>query len=234
MTACAPRARADAPLAAAFGGTLLLAMALAACSGRPEGTVHVVRPGENLYRIGLHYGVSVAEIARANDVRDETQLEVGTRLWIPRPKRSAIERPLVPPDRLRALAQNDALENGALRFAWPLNGRLTSPYGWRRSRMHEGIDIGARSGTPVRAAESGRVIYASRLGGYGNVVVLRHGGRYETVYAHNRRFHVAKGARVRKGDVIAEVGATGNASAPHLHFEVRRDDDPRDPLLFLP
>ena len=79
------------------------------------------------------------------------------------------------------------------------------------------------------------MIHAGRLGGYGNVVVIRHeGGRYETVYAHNRRFHVGKGVRVQKGQVIAEVGATGNASAPHLHFEVRRDDDPRDPLLFLP
>jgi murein DD-endopeptidase MepM/ murein hydrolase activator NlpD len=226
--------RGEAPNARVWSGTLLLAVALAACAGRPEGTVHVVRPGENLYRIGLHYGVSVAAIARANDIRDERQLEVGTRLWIPRPKRSAIEQPLVPPDRLRTLAQNDALENGALRFAWPVNGRLTSRFGWRRSRMHEGIDIAARSGTPVHAAESGRVIYASRLGGYGNVIVLRHGRRYETVYAHNRRFHVSKGARIRRGDVIAEVGATGNASAPHLHFEVRRDDDPRDPLLFLP
>jgi murein DD-endopeptidase MepM/ murein hydrolase activator NlpD len=203
--------------------------------GRPAGTVHIVQPGENLYRIGLHYGVSVAKIAEANGIRDERQLEVGTRLWIPRPKRSAIEKPLVPPERLRAIAENDALENGALRFAWPLQGRLTSRFGWRRSRMHEGIDIGARSGAPVHAAEAGRVIYAGRLGGYGNVIVVRHeGNRYETVYAHNRRFHVAKGARVHKGQVIAEVGATGNASAPHLHFEVRRDDDPRDPLLFLP
>ena len=100
--------------------------------------------------------------------------------------------------------------------------------------MHQGIDIGARSGTPVHAAESGRVIFASRLGGYGNVIVVRHGGRYETVYAHNRRFTVGRGALVRKGDVIAEVGATGNARGSHLHFEVRRDDDPRDPLLFLP
>ena len=211
-----------------------LALLGAACSTRPAGTVHVVQPGENLYRIGLHYGVPVAAIARANQIRDERSLEVGTRLWIPRPKRSAIAQPLVPPDRLRGIAQNDALESGSLRFAWPVQGRLTSRFGWRRSRMHEGIDIGARAGTFVYAAESGRVIYASRLGGYGNVLVLRHGDRYETVYAHNRRFRVGKGARVRKGDVIAEVGATGNASAPHLHFEVRRDDDPRDPLLFLP
>ncbi len=193
-----------------------------------------MQPGENLYRIALHYDVSVEDIARANDIRDERQLEVGARLWIPRPQRESVEQPLLPPERLRALAQNDALENGALRFAWPLHGRLTSRFGWRRSRMHEGVDIAARSGTPVRAAEAGRVIYASRLGGYGNVVVVRHGGRYETVYAHNRRFRVPNGTRVAKGDVIAEVGATGNASAPHLHFEVRRDDAARDPLLFLP
>jgi murein DD-endopeptidase MepM/ murein hydrolase activator NlpD len=209
-------------------------LALAACASRPESTVHVVAPGENLYRIALHYGVSVEDIAQANGIRDETQLEVGTRLTIPRPKRSALERPLLPPERLRAVAQGDALEDGGLRFAWPLHGTVTSRFGWRRSRMHEGIDIAARSGTPVHAAEAGHVIYASRLGGYGNVVVVRHGKLYETVYAHNRRFRVKKGARVRKGDVIAEVGSTGNASAPHVHFEVRRKDDPRDPLLFLP
>jgi murein DD-endopeptidase MepM/ murein hydrolase activator NlpD len=212
-------------------GSLLV---LSACASRPESAVHVVAPGENLYRIALHYGVSVEDIARANGIRDETQLEVGTRLTIPRPKRGAGEQPLLPPERLRAIAQNDALEDGGLRFAWPLHGIVTSRYGWRRSRMHEGIDIAARSGTPVHAAEAGHVIFASRLGGYGNVVVLRHGKVYETVYAHNRRFRVKKGARVRKGDVIAEVGATGNASAPHLHFEIRRNDDPRDPLLFLP
>jgi lipoprotein NlpD len=223
--------------AARTGGgasALLLALALAACSTRPEGIVHVVAPGENLYRIGLHYRVSVESIARANGIYDERQLAVGTRLWIPRPQRSAIDRPLVPPDELRYTAQNDALESGALRFSWPVHGRLTSRYGWRRSRMHQGIDIGARSGTPVRAAESGRVIFASRLGGYGNVIVVRHGRRYETVYAHNRRFTVSRGMYVQKGEVIAEVGSTGNARGSHLHFEVRRDDDPRDPLLFLP
>lgn len=211
-----------------------LVLALAACASRPASTVHVVQRGENLYRIALHYGVSVEEIAEANAIEDETQLEVGTRLMIPHPERGTVDAALVPPDRLRALAQNDAFADGALRFAWPLHGVVTSRYGWRRSRMHEGIDIAARSGTQVRAAEEGHVIYASRLGGYGNVVVLRHGKLYETVYAHNRLFRVRKGARVRKGDVIAEVGSTGNASAPHLHFEIRRHDDPRDPLLFLP
>jgi murein DD-endopeptidase MepM/ murein hydrolase activator NlpD len=222
--------RARAATSLAFG----VALALAACASRPESTVHVVAPGENLYRIGLHYDVPVADIARANGIRDERQLEVGTRLVIPRPQKKALGKPVLPSDRLRAIAQGDALEEGGLQFAWPVHGRVTSRYGWRRSRMHEGIDIAARSGTTVRAAEAGHVIYASRLGGYGNVVVVRHGRVYETVYAHNRRFYVKKGARVRKGDVLAEVGATGNATAPHLHFEIRRHDDARDPLLFLP
>jgi murein DD-endopeptidase MepM/ murein hydrolase activator NlpD len=217
------------------GPAAALALALAlACASRPESAIHVVKPGENLYRIGLHYGVAVEDIARANAIRDERQLEVGRRLVIPRPLREAVERPLLPPDRLRAIAQNDALEDGALRFAWPVHGRISSRYGWRRGKMHEGIDILARSGTAVRAAEAGRVVFASRLGGYGNMLVLRHSDRHETVYAHVRRFHVGKGVRVRKGDLIAEVGSTGNASAPHLHFEVRRDDDARDPLLYLP
>jgi murein DD-endopeptidase MepM/ murein hydrolase activator NlpD len=211
-----------------------LVLALAGCASRPASTVHVVAPGENLYRIALHYGVSVEDVARANGIRDETQLEVGARLVIPRPERNAVGKPVLPPDRLRAVAQADALEEGGLRFAWPIHGKVTSRFGWRRSRMHEGIDIAARSGSSVHASEAGHVIFASRLGGYGNVVVVRHGKVYETVYAHNRRFHVKKGTRVRKGDVIAEVGQTGNASAPHVHFEIRRHDDPRDPLLFLP
>jgi len=215
--------------AAALG----LLLALAACASRPESAIHVVAPGENLYRIALHYGVSVEAIARANGVSDEAELEVGTKLTIPRPRRGASADSVLPPERLRAVAQGDAFEDG-LRFAWPLHGVVTSRFGWRRSRMHEGIDIAARSGAPVHAAEAGQVVYANRLGAYGNVVVLRHGKVYETVYAHNRRFRVKKGARVRKGDVIAEAGATGNASAPHVHFEIRRHDDPRDPLLFLP
>ncbi|MEN8159027.1 MAG: LysM peptidoglycan-binding domain-containing protein, partial [Myxococcota bacterium] len=135
------------------GGALALLLGVLACAGRPEGAVHVVRPGENLYRIGLHYGVPVGEIARANGIRDERNLAVGTRLWIPGPKRAAIAKPLVPPDRLRAHAQADARSNGALRFEWPVRGRVTSRFGWRRTRMHEGVDIAARSGTPVRAAE---------------------------------------------------------------------------------
>ena len=122
-----------------------------------------------------------------------------------------------------------------LDLRWPIRGRLSSGFGWRRGRAHEGIDIPARRGTPIRAAEAGRVIHSgSGLGDYGRVVIVKHAGPYKTVYAHNRRNRVRKGQFVEKGEVIAEVGTTGNANGPHLHFELRRGAKPLDPLLHLP
>ncbi len=97
------------------------------------------------------------------------------------------------------------------------------------------IDIRAPRGTLVRAAEAGRVIHSGGgLGAYGKVVIIKHAGRYSTVYAHHDSIRVKKGDFVEKGDVIGTVGATGNASGPHLHFEVRRDRVPDDPLSYLP
>ncbi|MDX1650223.1 MAG: LysM peptidoglycan-binding domain-containing M23 family metallopeptidase [Myxococcota bacterium] len=212
---------------------LLLALAAGGCrtTGTDAGVVHVVRPGETVWRIANHYGVSVSEVVDANRIRDVRDVPTGTRLWIPggRPGSGV---PLREP---RAGAgPPPAAGAPTLRFDWPLRGRVTSGFGPRGRRRHDGIDIAAPRGTPIRAAESGRVIYAGRLGSYGNVVVLRHDERHETVYAHARRLHVRPRRFVDRGDVIAEVGSTGNATGPHLHFEVRRDDLPEDPLRYLP
>jgi murein DD-endopeptidase MepM/ murein hydrolase activator NlpD len=104
----------------------------------------------------------------------------------------------------------------------------------RRRTHHDGIDIRAPRGTIVRAAESGRVIHAdASLAGYGNMVILKHAGRLSTVYAHNRKLLVRVGDFVEKGDAIAEVGQTGNATTPHLHFEIRAVGAARDPLDYL-
>jgi murein DD-endopeptidase MepM/ murein hydrolase activator NlpD len=119
-------------------------------------------------------------------------------------------------------------------FGWPLAGAIGSAYGRRHGRAHQGIDIRAPEGTPIRAAEAGRVSWSGRLGDYGNAVVLHHAGGYATVYAHARRTVVSYGQHVERGHVVAEVGATGNATGPHLHFEIRRRHRPLDPLLFLP
>lgn len=101
--------------------------------------------------------------------------------------------------------------------------------------MHDGIDIAAPEGTPIHAAAAGEVVYAdSRLAGYGKLIILRHRYNQFTAYAHNQRNLVHKGDRVKAGQVIARVGKTGRATAPHLHFEIRRGSTPVDPFSYLP
>ncbi len=125
--------------------------------------------------------------------------------------------------------------NASVRLHWPVRGVITSPFGRRGSRLHDGIDIAAPAGTAVRAAADGEVVYADhRLSGYGNLIIVRHAGDMFTAYAHNQRNLVRKGQRVRAGEIIARVGKTGRASGPHLHFEVRRGTTPVDPLAYLP
>ncbi|MBW2242009.1 MAG: peptidoglycan DD-metalloendopeptidase family protein [Deltaproteobacteria bacterium] len=221
-------------LAMSCGLVALLILPLG-CAHRSEGVVHTVRGGENLFRIAQHYGVPVSEILDANDIPDVRDLPTGVELWIPGAR---IRRPsthvLRPPLPSKHAAEADAMASGGLRFAWPLRGRLTSHYGPRGRRLHEGLDIAASRGSLVRAAEAGRVVFSGRMGSYGNVVVLRHTPAYASVYAHHRRNRVSKGGFVDKGGVVGEVGTTGNASGPHLHFEIRRDEIAQDPLLFLP
>jgi murein DD-endopeptidase MepM/ murein hydrolase activator NlpD len=117
---------------------------------------------------------------------------------------------------------------------WPVNGPITSPFGWRWGRMHQGIDIGVPEGTPIHAAAAGTVIYCGWEEGYGNLVVLDNGGNLATAYAHQSAIAVTCGQYVTQGDVIGYVGCTGHCTGPHLHFEVRINGEPVDPLGYLP
>jgi murein DD-endopeptidase MepM/ murein hydrolase activator NlpD len=118
-------------------------------------------------------------------------------------------------------------------FIWPVSGPVTSPFGWRWGRMHEGIDIAAPSGSPIRAAAAGVVIHAGWMGGYGNLVVLDHGGGLATAYAHASSIIVGNGQSVAQGQTLSYVGCTGHCFGPHLHFEVRVNGAPVDPLGYL-
>jgi lipoprotein NlpD len=232
--------------AGATAGRLLAAVALGiavGCASTPDppgfedttdaGVVHVLGPGENLYRLSRYYGVSVEEIVRANGIGDVTQLPIGQRLWIPNAQRRAPETSVAPAGGSSSHAATRS-ESG-LAWVWPVHGRLSSEFGGRRGGRHEGIDIRAQRGTPILAAEAGRVIHSGTgLKDYGRLVIVKHVGRYSTLYAHNQRNLVKKGDFVEKGDVIAEVGSTGNATGPHVHFELRRDRQPVDPLPHLP
>lgn len=112
---------------------------------------------------------------------------------------------------------------------WPAQGQVTSEFGWRGGRMHNGIDIGAPTGTPVTAAAGGRVSFAGWKGGYGKTVEIDHGGGTRTRYAHQAAMKVSEDDRVSRGQKVGEVGMTGSSTGPHLHFEVRTDGDEHNP-----
>jgi len=116
---------------------------------------------------------------------------------------------------------------------WPVNGPVTSPFGYRWGRLHAGIDIGVPYGTPIHAAAAGTVVLAGWVGGYGNYTCIDHGGGLATCYAHQSAFAVSTGAQVAQGQVIGDVGCTGHCFGPHLHFEVRINGTPVDPLGYL-
>ncbi len=118
-------------------------------------------------------------------------------------------------------------------LVWPVEqGRISSGFGQRRGRMHEGLDIAAVSGRPVRAAASGRVVFAGFVRGYGNTVVVYHGQGMATVYGHNRENLTAVGQIVQRGQTIATVGTTGRATGSHVHFEVRKNGVAVNPLRY--
>jgi murein DD-endopeptidase MepM/ murein hydrolase activator NlpD len=128
------------------------------------------------------------------------------------------------------------IRHGSGQFIWPVDGPVVSGFGMRWGRMHEGIDIAVPAGTPIRAAASGSVVLLqseAESGGYGNFTCLDHGGGLQTCYAHQSSFAVGSGQSVSQGDVIGYVGCTGHCFGDHLHFEVRINGAPTDPLGYL-
>ena len=205
----------------------------------PDNYFHIVQPGETLAAIGSRYNVEYERIALLNGILDEFNLVAGQKLLIPAP--GSIEAVRDPGSASSRLAQEELIkkyQGGKLK--WPVDGgRFVSAFGQRGSRHHDGIDIAAPSGTAVFASHDAEVIYSNnKLRGYGNLVVLRSNDGLTTVYAHNSRNRVKVGQKVRRGQRIADIGATGRATGPHSHFEVRmKDKNGRfiavDPVPFL-
>jgi murein DD-endopeptidase MepM/ murein hydrolase activator NlpD len=184
-----------------------------------------VKSGDTLSHIARRQRVSVASLQKWNRLGKKSVIKIGQRLKIY--KKSGRSGP--PP----------GYKYGKF-FDWPLRGVITSGYGRRsnpfvgaRRQYHRGIDIGARMGTPIRAARDGVVIMSRRMGGYGNCIFIRHSNGYVSVYAHNMVNKVRVGQVVKRGAIIGKVGRTGSATGPHLHFEVRRWKKPINPLSAL-
>ncbi len=187
---------------------------------------HTVHPGETIYHIAHTYAVNPDRLMAANGLSDPRQLRIGQMLVIP------LNR-----ERVSSLNFTEMwpVARANRQFAWPVTtGLVSSPFGIRNGVMHDGVDIVAPAGTPVHAVDDGSAIFVGHLRGYGNAVILQHSGGYVTIYGHNQRNLVRDGAEVARGQVIAELGSTGRASGPNLHFEVRFRGQPQNPLAYLP
>jgi len=207
---------------------------LGGCAGI-QARYHRVEKGETLQTIAAKYAVPVGSLTQKNrGVISRGRIAAGSKLYIPfedNPNWNTVRLEKEIPEE----GPGTAVYHGDMpRFQWPVMGALTSPFGRRNGRMHEGNDIRARRGTIVRASRSGHVLYSSnKINGYGNLVIIKHADQYATVYAHLQNRLVKKGQFISRGQLIGRVGSTGHATGPHLHFEVRSQRTPVDPLSFL-
>ena len=211
----------------------------------PAPRVHVVRSGETIYGISRAYGVDAATLVRLNEIAPPHTIYVAQRLVVQVP--TAIADPVPPPaprpefrpapSELAALARPigdppPLAEDG---FLTPVPGRVVSTFGAKEDGLHnDGINIAAARGTPVRAAQSGVIAYAGdKIRGYGKLLLIKHTGGYVTAYAHNDRLLVDRGDVVRRGQVVATVGSTGDTRMPQLHFEIRHGARAVNPQIHL-
>jgi lipoprotein NlpD len=202
--------------------------------------VHVVQRGETLYKIAWQHRVDQRDLVRWNRLRDPDVLYVGQRLWLapPRGAAAARERPATPRSPpSREVAPVSLPERPAPlpppQWRWPADGPIVMAFG-APNGISTGIAIRGREGQPVRAAAAGRVVYAGGgLIGYGQLVIIKHNDTYLSAYGHNSRLLVSQGQDVQAGATIALMGL-GPERQPRLHFEIRRDGEPVDPVPLLP
>ena len=198
-----------------------------------SGALHTVSSGDTLLAIANRYDVEVSEIVEFNSLEDAHKLSIGQKLVVPGASVAPATAPRIVPGNTRIASRNPdgptpepAKVTGA-GLLWPTTTRHISQYfRWG----HTGIDIDNRSRPPIYAAESGKVEFAGWLGAYGNLIIINHGNGLQTYYAHNQAHYVKKGDTVTKGAAIAKMGSTGRSTGPHLHFEVRRNGRPINPM----
>ena len=198
------------------------------------GDRYVVQRGDTLSGIARRIDVSMVQLAAANQIASPYELYAGQKLRIPGPEEVAVE-PTAAKVALARSAAGKAPPLSGEGFLWPVNGKVIGGFGpIGPGQRRDGIDIAAREGAPVLAAEDGIVAYAGEgIRPLGRLILIRHDGGYITTYAHNAALLVDAGTVVERGQVIARVGASGDAARPMLHFEIRRGRTPLDPETVL-
>jgi murein DD-endopeptidase MepM/ murein hydrolase activator NlpD len=199
---------------------------------KPEGIYHKVEKSETLWRICKTYKVNMQEVAELNNIKNTSLIRIGDKIFIPRAKQQ-LQVNVAPPVTGEAVPEI-VLNKGM--FIWPVKGKIIKQFGISDGFKNDGIDIAASMGSKVVAAYSGRVVFASELKGYGNTIIIQHNDKYTTIYANNKSNLVKKGASVKTGQLIAMAGNSSGVTStiPHLHFQIREENQPRNPLFYLP
>jgi murein DD-endopeptidase MepM/ murein hydrolase activator NlpD len=227
------------------------------------GNTHVVKSGDTLMSVARRNGVTVTALSNANHIRPAAKLSVGDRLTIPaggHPVVAAqpapqVAQPRTVPEKTKIASAapvqsvqvvkeetratetvvKTAEPSGAMpSFRWPVRGRVIAGFGSKNGTQNDGINLAVPEGTPIKAADDGVVAYAgNELKGYGNLVLVRHSNGYVSAYAHASELMVKRGDTIKRGQVIAHAGQTGNVTSPQLHFEIRKGSTPVDPTQYL-
>jgi len=204
-----------------------------------KGVYHVVERHQTLYRICKTYGVDIKEVASLNGITDHSKIQAGQRVFIPGAKKVlkveiVLDDVVAEPGEKEQGKERPKTAHKKIDFIWPVEGKFGDGFEGSERERHQGIDITSPLGTPIKASNGGAVIYSGNtIKGYGNLIIVRHSEEFVSVYAHNQVNLVEEGASVEKGQIIGKVGQTGRATGPHLHFEIRRNNKPVDPLLYL-
>jgi murein DD-endopeptidase MepM/ murein hydrolase activator NlpD len=192
----------------------------------PTQAFYEVKKKDTLYSISRAHNTDVATLAQQNGLAKPFTISVGQRLQIPGLQTAAASprQPQVKTNKTAKRKAEPSAPKRVGRFLVPVKGSIISSYGPKDGGLHnDGINIAAREGAPIRAAENGVVVYTgNELRGYGNLLLIRHSGGWVTAYAHTSKFLVKPGVRVKQGQIVAEVGRTGNVDRPQLHFELRK------------
>ncbi len=191
---------------------------------KENGHWYQLKKGDTIDNVAQKFSLDPLEIQRENQIYDTDDVTIGMKIFIPGVRKIESEKTEVG----RITRRSDASP-----MVWPSQGTLSSGYGMRHGRMHQGVDLTRDKGKDIVAAGSGTIKFAGNKEGFGKTIIIDHGNGLSTLYAHSEKLYVSKGEKVKQGKLISKMGSTGKSTGIHLHFEIHKNGIPQNPLRYL-